>query len=61
MDGDVREYEYRPKLTMILLSTAFFGLCTVVLCVKAANNDRGVIINGIVELGPMGRRRSIGR
>jgi hypothetical protein len=52
--GDEREYEYRPKWTMIVLCTAFFGLCTAVLGVKAARNDRGAIINGIIELGPDG-------
>jgi acyl-coenzyme A synthetase/AMP-(fatty) acid ligase len=49
-----REYEYRPKWTMIVLCGAFFGLCAAVLGAKAANNDRGVIINRIVELGPDG-------
>lgn len=49
-----RQYEYRPKWTLIVLCAAFFGLGTAVLGSKAANNDRGVIINRIIELGPDG-------
>ncbi|WP_439624638.1 hypothetical protein [Gemmata sp.] len=54
MDGDVREYEYRPRWTMIVFCAAFFALCAAVLGSKAANNDRGLIINRIIELGPDG-------
>ncbi|MBE7463852.1 MAG: hypothetical protein HS116_10135 [Planctomycetes bacterium] len=54
MVSDVLKYEYRPKWALIILSGAFFGLGTAVLGYKAANNDRGVIINNIIELGPEG-------
>lgn len=54
MEGNAREYEYRIKWTMIVLCAAFFALCTAVLGAKAANNNRGVIINGLIELGPDG-------
>jgi hypothetical protein len=51
--GDVeREYDYRPRLTLIVFVAAFFGLGAVVLGSKAARNDRGVIISHAVELGP---------
>jgi hypothetical protein len=49
-----REFAYHPKWTTILACAGFFGLAAVVLGIKAANNDRGLIINGIVELGPEG-------
>ena len=49
-----REYEYRPKWTLIVFCAAFFGLGAVVLGEKAANNDRGLIINRVIELGPDG-------
>jgi len=48
------EFEYRPKRTAIVLSGGFFGLCAAVLGATAANNDRGVIINRIIELDPEG-------
>ncbi len=54
MDGDVREYDYRHKWTMIVFCATFFSLCAAVLGVKAANNDRGLVINGLIELGPGG-------
>src|SRR4051794_30558933 len=54
MGDDVREYEYRPKWTTIVLCSVFFSVCTVVLGAKAANNERGVIINHVIELGPDG-------
>jgi hypothetical protein len=54
MDGDVREYAYRTKWTMIVICALLFGPCTAVLGTKAANNDRGVIINRLIELGPDG-------
>jgi hypothetical protein len=47
-----REYEYRPKWTMIVLCAAFFGLCAAVLGSKAASNDRGLLISRIIELAP---------
>jgi hypothetical protein len=52
--GEVQEYEYKPKWTVIVLCGAFFGLGALILGAKAANTDRGVVINGIIELGPDG-------
>jgi hypothetical protein len=52
MSGDDREYDYKPKWTLIVCCAIFFGLGAVVLGSKAANNDRGLIINHVIELGP---------
>jgi hypothetical protein len=54
MDIVEREYEYRPKWTMIVFCAAFFGLGAGVLGFKAASNDRGLIINRVIQLGPDG-------
>lgn len=54
MNDDMREYVYQPKWTMIVLCALFFGLCTIILGSVAANNDHGIIINRIIELGPDG-------
>jgi len=51
MNDVEREYEYKPKWTLILFSGVFFGLGTVVLGAKATANERGLILNGIIELG----------
>ncbi len=45
-----RQYDYRPKWTMIVLCALFFGACALILGAKADGNDRGLIINGIIEL-----------
>ena len=45
-----REFDYRPSWTMLLFCGLFFGACAIVLGAKAINNDRGLIINGIIEL-----------
>ena len=49
-----RQYDYRPKWTIIVLCALFFGACALVLGAKAHENDRGLIINGIIELEPGG-------
>ncbi|MDR0780348.1 MAG: hypothetical protein LBF16_06595 [Pseudomonadales bacterium] len=51
MNDGVREYVYQPKWTAIVLGALFFGLCAAVLGAAATNNDRGLIINGSLELG----------
>ena len=50
----VREFPYRPKWGMIIFGVVFFGACSVALGMKAADNDRGVVINGLIEFGPQG-------
>src|SRR5688500_3435530 len=39
---------------MIIFGALFFGICAAVLGAKADSNDRGLIINGIIELGVEG-------
>jgi hypothetical protein len=54
MDSDTLEREYRTKWTVIVSCAALFGLCAAVLGSVAASNDRGLVINGIIELGHEG-------
>src|SRR5258708_35502731 len=49
-----RQFDYRPKWTVIILCALFFGACALVLGAKANGNDRGLIINGIIALSPGG-------
>lgn len=44
------EYEYKPSWLIILLCGGMFGLATVFFGVRANSNDRGLIINRVVEL-----------
>lgn len=44
-----REYEYKPKWTSIFLGIGFFGAGAAV-CVFAANDNRGLIINRAIHL-----------
>lgn len=43
-------YDYKPKLWSSLLAGLFFAGCGVVLGNVALTNDRGLILNGIIEL-----------
>lgn len=43
-------YDYKPKLWVIGLSGLFFAGCGVVLAKSALENDRGMIINGLITL-----------
>lgn len=47
--GVVR-YRYVPRLRPLLLATLFFGACLAFYVWRAWSNDRGLIINGLVEL-----------
>lgn len=49
-----REYEYKPKWWIILLCGAMFGFATVFFAQEALSNDRGLTINGIIELSENG-------
>jgi hypothetical protein len=49
-----REYQYRPRWTTVVFCAVVFGLGAVVLGWKAATNDRGLIINPVIRLGPDG-------
>jgi len=37
-----------------ILALVLFGACAAFFFVKATNNDRGLILNGIIEMGPEG-------
>jgi hypothetical protein len=54
MSNVEREYEYKNKWTFALLAGGFFTLAAVVLGAKAFYNARGLILNGIIEMGPTG-------
>jgi hypothetical protein len=47
-------FRYRAKPTTMILAGGFFALCGSFYIYKAITNDRGLIINGIIELGPTG-------
>lgn len=51
---DVLEYPYKPNPRAMLLAIAFFGACAAAGAYAAETNDRGLIINGLVELSPGG-------
>jgi hypothetical protein len=41
----ITSYPYRPKIWTIVWTGLFFVVCAAVLAVKAATNERGVIIS----------------
>lgn len=45
---------YRPGLGRIVLAVVFFGACAAFLRNEARTNDRGLVINGLVELSVSG-------
>jgi hypothetical protein len=57
MSAVEREYSYQSKWTLILGCIAFFALGAVVLAVKATRNQRGLLLEGVIELGPEGATR----
>ncbi len=48
------QYPYRPSWKLIVGVTALFGACLVFFIHQTVTNDRGVIINHAIELGPQG-------
>jgi hypothetical protein len=46
----IKEYQYRPKVGVVIAAILFFGLGAALAWNDAANNDRGLIINNIIEL-----------
>jgi hypothetical protein len=54
MRNPEREYEYKPKWTVIVLLGGLFSLCAAIFGFMAATNDRGVVINRTIELGTSG-------
>lgn len=53
----VLRYRYAPRLVPMLLAVLFFGVCLGFYVWRAKTNDRGLIINGLIELGEVGATR----
>jgi hypothetical protein len=51
-----KQYQYKPKWSMVFLVGSFFGLGTALFAYLAITNDRGLIINGLIRLSPYGAR-----
>jgi hypothetical protein len=49
-----RRYSYNPRWGVIVACALFFGACSAFMAYKAASNTVGLIINGIITLGPSG-------
>ena len=49
-----REYEYKPSWLIILLCGGMFALAAGFFGVRANSNDRGLIINRVIELSENG-------
>jgi hypothetical protein len=49
-----REYAYKPKPLIMLLCILMFGACTSLFGSFAVSNNRGLTINGVIELSPSG-------
>jgi hypothetical protein len=49
-----REFLYARRWGMMIACAVFFGICGLVLGAEADSNDRGLIINGIIELSAAG-------
>lgn len=47
-------FEYRPKPLTMALAALFFAACGAFMAHEAANNDRGLILNGVIELSARG-------
>jgi hypothetical protein len=53
--GDAgKVYDYRPRWTVIVLCALSFGAAALFFAAEASGNDRGLIINGLIELPPAG-------
>lgn len=49
-----REYEYKPSWLIILAGGGMFGFAAVFFAARANANDRGLIINHVIELSENG-------
>jgi hypothetical protein len=45
-----REFAYQPRWGIIIAAAVFFTACGLLIRSEAASNDRGLVINGIIEL-----------
>lgn len=48
------QYSYKPKPWRVLLGAAFFAAIAVFMSNEALTNDRGLILNGLIELSVRG-------
>jgi hypothetical protein len=51
-----RRYPVRPKTSAMVLGALFFTLCAMVLFWQALTNKRGLVLEGLIHLGPGGAR-----
>jgi hypothetical protein len=49
-----RRFTYNPQWAVIAACALFFGAIAALMVYKALHNERGLIINGIITLGPAG-------
>jgi hypothetical protein len=47
----LKSYPYKPKVGTMAAAVLLFGACAAVLAIKASTNDRGLILDSIIELG----------
>jgi hypothetical protein len=45
-----REFVYTPRWSVMIAGVFFFGIAGFVIRAEAASNDRGLIINGVIDL-----------
>ena len=45
-------YHYRPKTWVMAPAGSFFAVCAAVLGYMVRDNDRGLLINGLISLDP---------
>lgn len=50
----VTRFAYKPKTLTMILAGGFFLLCAVALFYRAASNDRGLVLNGIITMDQAG-------
>ncbi|HVK57257.1 MAG TPA: hypothetical protein VM735_00635 [Candidatus Kapabacteria bacterium] len=49
-----QRFTYNPQWRTVVAGALFFGVISVFMGYKAIHNTAGIIINGILELGPTG-------
>lgn len=54
------DFPYRPKVWSLFLACLFFGAMAWFMGKEGLENDRGLVINGLIRLGPVGATRFYG-
>ncbi len=49
---DTIDFSYKPKPWVMLLIVVFFAVCTAIFTVLTIDNDRGLILNHFITMGP---------